>query len=339
MNSGADGYSASVATPEAMPETINPMTARPGKIPADQSGWAAEIKWDGIRAIAFFENGSVRLQGRRLTDISSQFPEITRPTEFPDGVVLDGEIVVFDPSGRPDFQMVQNRLRRGGRPATFVAFDVLYARGRDLRGRSYLERRAELDRLHFDGVHWRAPGYLDSDFEVALATVADQGLEGLMLKRKSSRYVDGRRSPDWLKIKVRRRQEFVIGGWLPGQGQRLAPLGSLLLGYWDDASSKDRSTGAESRDLIYAGRVGSGIGVEEAGRLIEALREFETQDSFFRQMPSIAGARFTQPALVAEVEFSQWTADGLLRHPVFLALRTDKDADEVVREAEVKVGW
>lgn len=314
--------------------TIKPMTARSGAIPADQSAWAAEIKWDGIRAIAFIEDGSLRLQGRRLNDITRQFPEITTPdAALEENIVLDGEIVVFDPSGRPDFQMIQRRLRRGGtptrgggRPATFVAFDLLYAGGRDIRSRTYLERRAGLDRLDLSGEGWRAPGFLDSDFEVALATVADQGLEGLMLKRTSSRYVEGSRSRDWLKVKNRRRQEFVIGGWLPGQGERLASLGSLLLGYWE---------GGGDRHLTYAGRAGSGLGERELGQLKAALLELEKGDAPFADLPRLPGARFVEPLLVAEVEFAEWTADGLLRHPVFISLRADKDADEVVREEQV----
>jgi bifunctional non-homologous end joining protein LigD len=311
---------------DPMPTSIEPMKAKAGSLPSDPRGWAAEIKWDGIRAIAFVEAGRLRLQGGRLTDVTAMFPEIGPPPGGP-AMVVDGEIVVFDESGRPSFQSIQKRLRRGagavrprsGRPATFVAFDLLYAGGRDLRGERYEDRRDLLEQAAL-APDWQVPGFLDSDFEAASALTLEQGLEGLMLKRKDSRYVSGTRSRDWIKVKNRLRQEFVIGGWLPGQGGRVATLGSLLVGYRDGP------------DLAYAGRVGSGLGSSELAHLRDAFERLEIPESPFSGLPRLGGARFVEPELVAEVEFAEWTHDGVLRHPVFIGLRSDKDAADVVLE-------
>jgi bifunctional non-homologous end joining protein LigD len=313
---------------DPFPPQIEPMKARSGSIPADPSGWAAEIKWDGIRAIAFIEGDRQRLQGSRLTDVTDMFPEVEPPATA-ERLVFDGELVVFDRDGRPSFQAIQKRLRRGGRPAeraaarpaTFIAFDLLYAGGRDLRGASYAERRDMLAES-IVGPGWQVPAYLESDFEAALALTAERGLEGLVLKRKDSRYTAGARSRDWLKVKNRLRQEFVIGGWLPGRGGRSGTLGSLLVGYMDGADG----------GLVYAGRVGSGLAVAELESLRSVLEELEVPVSPFGNMPGLKGARFARPALVAEVEFAEWTAEGQLRHPVFIGLRADKDPAAVVRE-------
>jgi bifunctional non-homologous end joining protein LigD len=305
------------------------MKARSGRIPPDPAGWAAEIKWDGIRAIAFVEDGHLRLQGSRLTDITALFPELGVPSTD-DALVFDGEIVVFDRDGRPSFQAIQKRLRRGtaraparptGRPATFIAFDLLYARGRDLRGDTYVDRRAMLDDVAV-AADWQVPAFLESDFGAALALTAERRLEGLMLKRKDSGYSAGARSRDWLKVKNRLRQEFVIVGWLPGQGGRLATFGSLLMAYRDQEGAR----------LVYAGRVGSGLGAAELDSLRGVLEELEVPDPPLTGLPRLSGARFASPELVAKVEFSEWTEEGLLRHPVFIGLRADKDPSEGVLE-------
>jgi bifunctional non-homologous end joining protein LigD len=313
---------------DPFPAQIDPMKARAGSIPADPDGWAAEIKWDGIRAIAFVEGGRLRLQGSRLTDLTGMFPEIEPPATS-EALVFDGELVVFDRTGRPSFQAIQKRLHRSDRapaypvrrPATFIAFDLLYANGRDLRGETYVDRRGVLQDAAVAS-DWQVPAFLESHFGAALALTAERGLEGLMLKRKDSRYSAGARSRDWLKVKNRMRQEFVIGGWLPGQGARASTLGSLLVGHRE----------AEGHGLVYAGRVGSGLGRDELETLRLVLEEREVPASPLEGVPHLRGARFTRPELVAEVEFSEWTDEGQLRHPVFIGLRADKDPAGVVLE-------
>lgn len=307
------------------PAAIRPMLAVPGRLPVDETGWATEVKWDGVRALAWCDRGRVTLTGRNGADLTGTFPEIAGlagPTGEP--LLIDGELVVSDPDGRPDFSLIQRRLGRATTPASarraiYMIFDLIYA-GHDLRELPWRERRARLDGLALEGEAWRVPpADMAGPADLFEATGAE-GLEGVVLKRIDSPYRSGRRHPDWIKVKHRRRQEFVIGGWLPGQGGRSGKIGALLAGY------------CENGKLIYAGRVGSGFserGLEEASRLLEPLA---TPESPFEPVPGLPAARYVRPVMVAEVEFHQWTGDGLLRHPVFKGWRHDKLPRQVTRE-------
>jgi bifunctional non-homologous end joining protein LigD len=307
-----------------MPTALEPMMARPGAWPADTSDWAAELKWDGIRAIAFVDRGEVRIQGRRLNEISGSFPDLAvSPTEKSgEQLILDGEIVALDSDGRPHFQGLQRRDDSFSR--RFVAFDLLWRDGRDLRPRSYIDRREELASLSLRAP-WMAPGHLTTGMDSALAYTAERGLEGLVLKRLESSYIPGIRSRDWLKIKNRMRQEFVVGGWMPGRAARSSSVGSLLLGYHNPGQPPGGM-------LTYAGRVGSGFAESELAFLAGRLLEEESEEPPFAPGDLPAGARFVFPTLVVEVEFAEWTGDGHLRHPVFIGVRQDKHPSEVVRE-------
>lgn len=323
-----------------MRDVIEPMKARLAETPAASDEWATEIKWDGVRAIAFCENGELRLQGRRLNDITDLFPEIAPLAEVPaaEGTILDGELVAFDEYGIPDFQRIQKRLRRNRDPdrmprrsyqATFIIFDLLRADGEDLRSLPYRERRERLESLDLHGQSWQTPDYLVADIESTLEATAEQGLEGLVVKRLDSPYHGGRAGRDWLKLKNHLRQEFVIGGWLPGKGSREDTIGSLLLGYWDNREGR-------GEHLRYAGRVGSGFSLGDLEVIEDDLAGFEREDSPFEDMPSTPGARFVNPLRVVEVEFSEWTHDLRLRHPVFVGMRRDKAPGEVRREMPVE---
>jgi bifunctional non-homologous end joining protein LigD len=308
-----------------MPTVLEPMMARPGSWPTNTADWAAELKWDGIRAVAFVDRGEVRIQGRRLNEISGSFPDLAvSPTESDrDQLILDGEIVALDSDGRPHFQGLQRRDDEFSR--RFVAFDLLWRDGRDLRPLPYLQRREELASLSLRAP-WMAPGHLTTGIDSALAYTAEQGLEGLVLKRLDSRYAAGVRSRDWLKIKNRMRQEFVVGGWIPGRAARSSSVGSLLLGYNDPEQPPEGA-------LTYAGRVGSGFADSELAFLAGRLLEEEIDEPPFAPAELPAGARFLFPTLVVEVEFAEWTDDGHLRHPVFIGVRQDKHPSEVVRES------
>lgn len=318
-----------------MRDVIEPMKARLAETPATSDEWATEIKWDGVRAIAFCEGGQLRLQGRRLNDITDLFPEIAPLAGVPaaEGTILDGELVAFDEFGAPDFQRIQKRLKRGHLPkksyaATFVIFDLLEAGGEDLRTLPYRERRKRLEALDLNGPSWQTPDYLVADIETTLEATAEQGLEGLVVKRLDSTYHGGRAGRDWLKLKNRLRQEFVIGGWLPGKGSREDTIGSLLLGYWDNREDR-------GEHLRYAGRVGSGFSFGDLEVIEDDLAGFQRDTSPFEDMPSTPGARFVNPLRVVEVEFSEWTHDLHLRHPVFVSMRRDKAPGEVRREMPV----
>ncbi|MFL5869896.1 MAG: non-homologous end-joining DNA ligase [Solirubrobacterales bacterium] len=317
---------------EPLPEHIEPMKATLAKLPSDDEGWGYEIKWDGVRAIAYCEPGHVRLESRNLRDITAQYPEVGRIREAVGGdtVILDGELVAFDDDGRPSFQRLQHRMhvasesevrrRMGETPVTYVIFDLLYAGGRVLFDEPYSERRARLEALGFDGEAWQTPAYHRGDGAALQKASREQGLEGVIAKRLDSRYRPGKRGRDWLKVKNHREQEVVIGGWLPGKGRREGELGALLVGYYDDSKLK------------YAGKVGTGFGASDLRLLRERLAPLERKSSPFEGRQPEKGSIFVEPELVAEVEFSEWTNAGTMRHPSYKGLRDDKPASDVVRE-------
>jgi bifunctional non-homologous end joining protein LigD len=316
-----------------MPELVEPMLASLSTLPSDESKWAFEVKWDGVRAIAFSQPGRMRLLSRGGNEVTGAYPEL-RALNCALGshaAILDGEIVAFDEAGRPSFAALQPRMHLRGEaavrrlaqtsPVTYVLFDLLWLDGHSLMELPYIERRARLDTLALDGEGWCAPSFYAGEGTALLAATREQGLEGVMAKRLDSRYAPGRRDGSWLKVKHSQRQELVIGGWTEGKGSRSARVGALHLGVYDEA-----------RTLRYAGRVGSGFDEEELERLAGLLCALAREDSPFvgRQPPR--GAHFVNPLLVCEVEFTQWTKDGLLRHPVYKGLREDKPATAVARE-------
>jgi bifunctional non-homologous end joining protein LigD len=327
---------------EPMPEHLEPMKATLAKLPRDDSAYAFEIKWDGVRAIAYCEPGHVRLESRNLRDITVAYPEVRRLAEALGGraVMLDGELVAFDPDGRPSFQQLQRRMhlrdeaeikrRSATVPVTYVVFDLLYLEGRSLLGLSYEERRAELEELGLDGPAWQTPSYHRGDGAALLALSRERGLEGVIAKRLRSPYAPGRRSRDWLKIKNTRSQEVVIGGWLPGKGRREGELGALLAGYYE----RD----GDERRLRYAGKVGTGFAEPDLRLLRERLEPLAIDESPFEGRQPQRGANFVAPELVAEIEFSEWTSAGTLRHPSYKGLRDDKPAIDVVREEPIATG-
>jgi bifunctional non-homologous end joining protein LigD len=318
---------------DPLPADLVPMLARPGDLPRDQEGWAFEIKWDGVRALAYGEPGRLTLRSRNQRDITSQYPEVHRLNR-PLGsrtVILDGEIVAFDDRGRPSFERLQERMhltsesvvRRRARevPAVYVLFDLLYLDGHLLLDRPYRERRKALEGLGLSGPAWQTPAAQVGQGDALLKASAAQGLEGLIAKRLDSPYEPGRRSPHWIKVKNTRRQELVVGGWLAGEGRRTDRIGALLVGYYDDDGL-----------LRYAGRVGSGFTDRTLTDLSARLRPLRREASPFVGRGVPKGAVFCEPRLVVEVEFSEWTRAGILRHPRYKGLRDDKDPIEVRRE-------
>jgi bifunctional non-homologous end joining protein LigD len=316
-----------------MPETVEPMLARLAKLPRDERRWAFEVKWDGVRAIAFVEGGRLRLQSRNGRDITPRYPELAalgrelgaRPA------ILDGEVVAFDENGRPDFGRLQGRMhlasdaavrrRMRDTPVAYVIFDLLYLDGRSRMGLPYDERRAALEELGLRGPAWQVAPAQREDGKALLEASRSLGLEGVVAKRRDSPYEPGRRSASWLKVKNVHRQDFVVGGWLPGEGGRSGRLGALLVGYHDD----------EGR-LRYAGRVGTGFTESELVRLRDVLAPLAGDESPFEGRQPPKAARFLRPELVAEVEFREWTQSGTLRAPSYKGLREDAAPSDVVRE-------
>jgi len=312
-------------TREALPEWVEPMLAKPGELPGDE-GWAYEIKWDGIRAVAYIEGGRIRLMSRRKTTITGGYPELHALGRAlgTHEAILDGEIVSFD-NGLPSFQKLQGRMnltseaqiRRmsTAQPVVYMLFDLLWLDGHSLMDLSYEDRRKLLDKLELQGPAWQTPAYHVGNGAGLLAASKAQGLEGVVAKRLNCPYVPGRRSPGWLKVKNVKSAEVVVGGWTHGDGGRANRIGALSLGYYDDDGN-----------LTYAGKAGSGFNEAELKRVQGLLEPLATGKNPFTAGPKPEkGTNFVEPTLVASVVYTEMTRDGTLRHPVYKGLRDDID--------------
>ena len=318
---------------EPFPERLEPMLARLGKLPPDEARWGFEVKWDGVRAIAYARPGRLRLESRNGRDITEGYPEIRGILDQLGmrEAVFDGEIVAFDEDGRPSFGRLQHRMHVRGpsqvrrlmasTPVVLAVFDLLFLDGRSLMRLPYEERRARLEELGLAGPAWRVPDAYPGNGRGLLAATRQQGLEGIVAKRLDSTYSPGARNGAWLKIKNTQRQELVIGGWLPGEGKRASRVGALLMGLH------------EHGELRFAGRVGTGFTEATLDDLAARLAPLVRSSPPFHPVPKLPReAVFVEPALVAEVEFVEWTSDGVMRAPSFKGLRDDKVAGEVTRE-------
>jgi bifunctional non-homologous end joining protein LigD len=277
--------------------------------------WTFEEKYDGIRALAYRQNGKVRLWSRNLLDLTAGFPEVAAAVAaLPGGdLVLDGELVVFDKKGVSRFQLLQ---RRGsGARTSYAVFDLLERDGATLLKKPLRERRAALEAVVPDrGVLLRSRR-IGKNGTAAYAMAKRKGWEGIIAKDESSIYQPGVRSRSWLKIKVRLESEFVIGGYTAPAGSR-AHLGALLVGLYDGPK------------LRFTGKVGTGYTADTLAQLAGLLEPLRTEKPPFADPPRIKDATWVKPKLVAQIAFAEWTADDKLRQPVFLGLRPDKSARE-----------
>ena len=314
-----------------MPRLIKPMLASlRHEFPADEEDYGWELKWDGLRAVAYVSGGTVRLVSRNEKEMAGSYPELAvlaRCVGAP--VILDGEIVALHDE-RPDFGLLQSRMHVlrpddtlvADVPVHYYVFDVLYQGHDVLTGRPYTERRARLEDLGLDSGPFRTPPWHRGGGDKVLAESITKGLEGVVGKPLSSAYHPGQRR-DWIKIKNVKQQEVIICGWAPGEGRRADLIGSLLLGVYDG----DR--------LRYVGHVGTGFTDAMLADLAEQLRPLGRETSpFGTKIPSQAArdAHWTEPSLVGEVSFAEWTSDGILRQPSWRGLRIDKEPAEVHRE-------
>jgi len=319
------------------PADLRPMLATAGTLPSDDAGWAYEMKWDGLRALAHVSAGRVRLTSRTLRDITPTYPELSGLGEAASGVdqaVLDGEIVAFGDGDWPEFESLQQRMNIGSAaqarqlasviPVCYLAFDLLWLNGTSLLDLPYLRRRESLDGLGLHGAYWQVPPSFTTESGSDIQAVSLQHkLEGIMAKRIQSRYEPGRRSASWRKIKNTRRQEVVIGGWKPGEGGRAGWIGSLLVGVYHHGT------------LVYSGHVGTGFTQQTLRMLGDRLAPLRRDSSpFGSEVPpeDARFARWVEPVLVADIMFNDWTKSGRLRGPSFKGLRSDKDPLEVIRE-------
>jgi bifunctional non-homologous end joining protein LigD len=313
------------------PQFIPPMAARLVKELPVGAEWLYEVKWDGYRVEAIKSGDNVRLISRNAKDLTATFPEICAAagTIKADTAVLDGEVIAVDEQGKPSFQALQHRASLKGR-ITYYAFDLLHLNGENLRRLPLIDRRRKLERLlRGSGVLFSAE--LDSELDIIAEAVKSAGLEGIVAKRRDSRYEPGERSLAWLKVQFKRQQEFVIGGYKP----EASSFGSILVGYYD------------GKELTFAGKVRGGFNRYVRDQLLKAMKPLETVANPFPNLPITKSSRWGEgltaeemqqvkwlkPRLVAQIRFTEWTRDGHLRHADFLGLRADKKPREVVRES------
>jgi bifunctional non-homologous end joining protein LigD len=313
----------SAAKRAKIPHVTHPMLATLIDAPFDDDAWLFEIKWDGFRALCTIsEDGAVSLMSRNGKEFLPQFPTLAKLGEsFKDApIVVDGEIVALDADGKSSFQALQNRMARHAPRVAFVVFDVLYAEGRDLRDEPLEARKAVLERLMKKGSALAVySAHVVGEGRKLFAAAEEKGLEGIIAKRRDGKYLE-KRTRDWVKIKVQLTQECVIAGWTEPGGSR-SDFGSLVLGVY------------EGGKLVYAGNVGTGFSRETLGDLMKRLAPLQIDACPFATRPKTrTRAHWVKPKLVAQIRFTEWTHEGLMRHPAFLGLRDDKKAAECTRE-------
>jgi len=319
---------------QPMPSKLAPMLAEIGNPPFGRPDWMWEPKLDGYRVLAFVDDDDVRLRSRRGLELAPQFPQLVAELrkQAVGGMILDGELVAFDDAGKPSFGALQDRAQlKTGReiaaadqstPVVFYCFDMPHFAGIDLTRLPYRDRRRYLSQCLLPTPHVQLVHASDDGAALQAAALAS-GFEGVVAKRKESGYEAGRRSTSWLKVKPTQDADFVIGGYTQGKGSR-APLGAILVGYWDGARSKGK--------LRYASHVGSGFDDRSLAQVKAQLSPLERKTCPFTEVPELnAPTTWVEPRTVAEVCFHSWTDDDHLRAPVFTRLRADVDPASVRR--------
>jgi bifunctional non-homologous end joining protein LigD len=319
--------------PRVKARFIEPMLLlRTDKLPDDVTRWQYELKFDGYRAIAFKTGGKLHLRSRHDSDFSRRYPVILKGlARLPDETVIDGEIVAIDDDGRPSFNALQNSVA-SKTPILYYVFDVMTLNGRDVKSKTLEARRELLERNILPKLDEpvRYMGAFDADLRDLVESVKAQGLEGLVAKRRGSKYLPGLRPGAWMKLRINQGQELVIGGYTVGT----KTFDALIFGYYDG----DR--------LIYVARTRNGFTPAMRAQLARKFRSLEMTECPFANLPEARSGRWGQgltkekmkdcrwlkPELVARVEFLEWTADNHLRHSRFSGLREDKPAREVTRE-------
>jgi len=320
--------------PQPAPAFVTPMAARAVNALPEGAEWLYEPKLDGYRALLFKDGAQVRILSRNAKDLTAMYPGVVAAGQrlSAERVVVDGEIVALAEDGRPSFQALQHRASHPRDLIVFYAFDVLNLNGRNLMGAPLVKRRAELPAIVGQSSTIRVSRDLPGSAAAIVQALRAAGIEGVVAKRRDSTYQPGERNSDWVKLKLDQQQELVIGGYRP---QGAAGLDALLVGYY------------EQRRLQFAGKVRAGFTPHIRREVVERLKPLATATCPFANLPDASTGhwgggitaeqmremQWTRPELVAQIRFTEWTADHRLRHAAFLGLRFDKTAREVHREA------
>jgi len=306
-----------------MPRAVSPMLAQLSDKPFDREDWLFEIKWDGYRTIAEVEKGTVKLYSRRDQPFNAKYPSVAESlTKLAHDVVLDGEIVVLDDNGKSRFQLLQEYEEKKGQLVYYV-FDILYLDGRDLRSLPLFRRKEILKQVLPVLPNVRFSDHVEQDGLAFFQAAVQQNLEGIIAKDGTSPYRMGNRSNEWLKIKTHHRQEAVIAGYTAPQGGR-KHFGALVLGIHKEG------------EFRYIGHTGTGFDETMLAAIAAKLKPLVTKTPPFREIPKTnAPVTWVEPKLVCDVSFQEWTTGGHMRLPVFVGIREDKSAQDVVPEKEV----
>jgi bifunctional non-homologous end joining protein LigD len=311
---------------------VEPMKAKVASAPPYNGEWLYEVKFDGFRVLAIKNGKQVELWSRNKKRLDERFPKVVEAVAKLSikSCTLDGEVCALNDNGRSSFQLLQN-TGETNHPVVYYVFDLLFEGGIDLRDLPLTERKTRLETVLLKAVDpiRPSPVFMENPKEV-LEKMESAGAEGSIAKRKNSLYETGHRSGAWVKIKFHKGQEFVIAGYtLPKKSRQY--FGALILGYY------------KGKRLIFAGRVGTGFNDKSLKAIYRKLKALESKTSFVEEVkePSrrwrpkgwkASDARWVKPKLVAQVQFTEWTDEGILRHPSFLGLRDDKSPKDVVRE-------
>jgi bifunctional non-homologous end joining protein LigD len=318
-----------------MPRSIQPMLAVLSTLPPDPKPYSFEFKWDGVRAITYFDGRRLSMESRNRLDITPRYPELHAIAKELSGrrAILDGEVVALDKDGRPSFPLLQQRMhvRDSGAvkilmksvPVYYMLFDILYLDNQVTMPLPFKKRREMLEELMLSGQNWRTSPAIEGEGKSMYETALAHTMEGIVAKKLDSLYEPGRRSPNWLKIKIVQSQELVVGGWCPEKGDNRSRIGCLLLGYYDKGQFR------------YAGSVGTGYTDAVHGQLVEKLQKIGRPTSPFTEKVPKPNPIFVDPKLVVEVDYRRWPEGGLVQQASYKGLRMDKKASQVIKEERI----